>query len=282
LLGRRRYAPGMHRLQSQMEFLLEADKLKRILRRNHLSDASRLENDAEHSWYFALAALVLAEHSRDPIDLGKVLRMALIHDIVEIDAGDTFIYDSAASQGQGEREERAATRLYGLLPEDQAATLIELWREFERAETAEARFAKAIDRLAAVILNYASEGKTWRQHHVTKDKVIGVNQRIAAGLRRTLCGFTPSAAAHPHQSTRMPSVLSGAPCHRLSGRTPRQPRFDLPSHARRVAARVRARRHAPGIREAATARAGVAGAPGWGVGIIPKKCSTPGLSAREK
>ncbi len=164
-----------------MEFLLEADKLKTIVRRNHLSDGSRRENDAEHSWYFALAALVLAEHAREPVDLARVLRIAIIHDLVEIDAGDAFIYDAAATAAQAEREERAAARLYGLLPEDQAAELMALWREFERAETKEARYAKAIDRLAAVILNHASQGKTWRQHGVKKPQILAVNQRIGEG-----------------------------------------------------------------------------------------------------
>ncbi len=171
----------MDRLRRQMEFLLEADKLKAIVRRNHLADGSRLENDAEHSWYFALAALLLAEHAREPIDVTKVLRMALVHDIVEIDAGDTFIYDSAARQSQADREARAAGRLFGLLPEDQATEMLALWREFEGAESAEARYAKAIDRVAAVILNHASEGKTWRQHRVPKEQILAVNQRIASG-----------------------------------------------------------------------------------------------------
>ncbi len=181
-----------------MDFLLEADKLKTIVRRNHLSDGSRRENDAEHSWYFALAALVLAEHAKEPVDLARVLRIAIIHDLVEIDAGDAFIYDAAATAAQAEREERAAARLYGLLPEDQAAELMALWREFERAETKEARYAKAIDRLAAVILNHASQGKTWRQHGVKKQQILAVNERIAAGappLWEHVRGLIEDAAA---------------------------------------------------------------------------------------
>ncbi|HXY41170.1 MAG TPA: HD domain-containing protein [Vicinamibacteria bacterium] len=188
----------MDRLRRQMEFLLEADKLKTIVRRNHLSDGSRRENDAEHSWYFALAALVLAEHAREPVDLARVLRIALIHDLVEIDAGDAFIYDAAATAAQAEREERAAARLYGLLPEDQAAELLALWREFERAETKEARYAKAIDRLAAVILNHASQGLTWRQHGVRKQQILAVNEKIAAGappLWEHVRGLIEDAAA---------------------------------------------------------------------------------------
>jgi len=188
----------MDRLRRQMEFLLEADKLKTIVRRNHLSDGSRRENDAEHSWYFALAALVLAEHAREPVDLARVLRIALIHDLVEIDAGDAFIYDAAATAAQAEREERAAARLFGLLPEDQAAELLALWREFERAETKEARYAKAIDRLAAVILNHASQGLTWRQHGVRKQQILAVNEKIAAGappLWEHVRGLIEDAAA---------------------------------------------------------------------------------------
>ncbi len=164
-----------------MSFLLELDKLKSVFRRNHLADGSRLENDAEHSWYFAVAALLLAEHAATPIDLPRVLRMALVHDVVEIDAGDTFIYDEAAKVDQAEREARAARRLFGLLPEDQASGLLALWQEFEAGETAEARYARAIDRIAAVVLNYASQGETWKQHRVPKQQILAINERIADG-----------------------------------------------------------------------------------------------------
>ncbi len=171
----------MERLQRQIDFLLELDKLKTVFRRNHLSDGSRVENDAEHSWYFAVAALVLSETAATAIELPKVLQMALIHDVVEIDAGDTFIYDEAAKQGQAEREAEAAERIFHILPEDQASALLALWREFEAGVTPEARYAKAIDRLAAVILNYASQGKSWRRHGVSKERILAINQRIAQG-----------------------------------------------------------------------------------------------------
>ena len=171
----------MVRLQRQMEFLLELDKLKTVFRRNYLADGSRTENDAEHSWYFAVAALVLAEHAKEPIDVSRVVRMGLVHDVVEIDAGDTFIYDEAAKQGQAEREQRAADRLFGLLPKDQARDLLALWREFEEGTTPESRYARAIDRIVAVILNYASQGKTWKQHRVSKQQILAINERIAAG-----------------------------------------------------------------------------------------------------
>lgn len=171
----------MDRLRQQLAFLIEIDKLKQILRRNHIADGSRVENDAEHSWHFAVAAFLLSEVAAAEIDILKVVKIALIHDVVEIDAGDTFIYDEAAKAGQAEREQRAAQRLFGLLPEDQAATLLALWQEFEEGLTPESRYARAIDRLAAIMLNYASEGKTWKQHGVSKAQLLAVNQRIALG-----------------------------------------------------------------------------------------------------
>jgi putative hydrolases of HD superfamily len=171
----------MDRLRRQIAFLVEIDKLKTILRRNHISDGSRVENDAEHSWHFAVAAVLLSEVAAAEVDVLTVVKIALIHDIVEIDAGDTFIYDEAAQVGQSEREGRAAERLFGLLPEDQAAAFLHLWREFEEGRTPESRYARAIDRLAALILNYASEGKTWREHGISKAQLLAVNQRIALG-----------------------------------------------------------------------------------------------------
>jgi putative hydrolase of HD superfamily len=171
----------MDRLGEQIAFLIEIDKLKTILRRNHIADGSRVENDAEHSWHFAFAAFLLSEVAAAEVDILKVVKIALIHDVVEIDAGDTFIYDEAAKADQSEREQRGAQRLFGLLPEDQAATLLALWQEFEEGLTPESRYARAIDRLAAVMLNYASEGKTWKQHGVSKAQLLAVNQRIALG-----------------------------------------------------------------------------------------------------
>ena len=171
----------MDRLARQIGFLIEVDKLKTIFRRNFLADGSRAENDAEHSWYFAMAALILSENAATQIDLVRVLEMALIHDVVEIDAGDTFIYDEEAKRDQAEREARAAERLFGLLPEDQAAGMLELWREFEECATPEARYARSIDRIAALILNLASHGKAWRHHGVSKAQIMAVNERIALG-----------------------------------------------------------------------------------------------------
>ncbi len=171
----------MERIDKQMAFILEADKIKNIARRNHISDGSRTENDAEHSWYFALMALVLSEYANEKVDALKVISMGLIHDIVEIDAGDTFIYDDKAKESQKEREEKAAERIYNILPEDQAREMLALWKEFESCITPESRFARSIDRIAAVILNHASDGKTWMQHGVTLDKIMAVNERIGNG-----------------------------------------------------------------------------------------------------
>ena len=171
----------MERLRRQLEFLLEIDKLKTVFRRNYLADGSRTENDAEHSWYFAIAALVLLDTAKEEVDTLRVLEIALIHDVVEVDAGDTFIYDEAAKQGQAEREERAAQRLFGLLPKDQARELLGLWHEFEAGRTPEARYARAIDRVCALILNHASQGKAWREHGVTRDQVVAINKRVADG-----------------------------------------------------------------------------------------------------
>jgi putative hydrolase of HD superfamily len=171
----------MDRIRRQIAFVLEADKLKSVFRRNLIADGSRTENDAEHSWTFALAAVLLAETAAEPVDVLKVVRIALVHDVVEVDAGDTFIYDEAAKQGQAEREERAARRLFGLLPEDQAEEYLALWREFEDGKTPEARFARSIDRLSAVILNHASQGRSWRRHGVGRERILEINSRIEAG-----------------------------------------------------------------------------------------------------
>lgn len=163
-----------------MAFVLEVDKLKEVLRRTRLPHSRRLENSAEHTWHIVLMAVTLAEHADTAqLDLGRVLRMLLVHDLVEIDAGDTFGYDTAAHADKHEREVRAAERLFGLLPEDQAVEFRALWDEFEAVATAEARFALAMDRLQAVMLNAASAGGSWREHRVTYDRVVARNRVIA-------------------------------------------------------------------------------------------------------
>ncbi len=171
------------RLHDQIGFILEIDKLKGILRRSYLVDGSRRENSAEHSWHVAVMAVVLAEHANEPVDVGRVVKMLRVHDIVEVDAGDTFVYDTAAAGAKIERERRAAERLFGLLPGAQGEELRSLWEEFEAAGTPEARFAAALDRLMPVLHNVHTRGRSWREHGVTADRVIGRNVRISEGSR---------------------------------------------------------------------------------------------------
>lgn len=169
------------RLRRQLEFLVEIDKAKSIFRQSYVTDGSRKENDAEHMWHLALFVLVLAEHAGEPIDVLKVLKMVVIHDIVEIDAGDVFVYDEAARVGKAAAEAAAAERLYGLLPPDQGAEYRALWEEFEAKETAEARFAGAVDRLQPVLLNLTTRGRSWAEHGITADRVLALNARIGDG-----------------------------------------------------------------------------------------------------
>jgi putative hydrolase of HD superfamily len=166
----------------QIEFIVEIDKLKTIVRQTLLVDGSRQEDSAEHSWHMAVMALVLSEHSRDrSIDLFRVLKMILVHDIVEIDAGDAYCYDEKANEGKVEREEVAAERIFGLLPEDQAGEFRTLWEEFESRKTPEARFAAALDRLQPLLNNYRTHGRMWLKHGVRKEKVIARNQSMEEG-----------------------------------------------------------------------------------------------------
>ena len=170
------------RLQQQITFLMEADRVKTILRRNRVvSDPSRRENDAEHMYHFALMATVLAEYADAPVDLLRVLKMILIHDLVEIDAGDVFVYDDQAMVGKRQREELAADRIFNLLPGDQAHEMRALWEEFESEETAEARFAAALDRLQPLLGNYYTQGGAWREHGVNAAQVFARNSKIARG-----------------------------------------------------------------------------------------------------
>ncbi|MEJ2725886.1 MAG: HD domain-containing protein, partial [Deltaproteobacteria bacterium] len=154
------------RFEKQMGFIVEADKLKRISRQTILTDHSRQETSAEHSWHLGVMALVLSEYSQTGIDLLRVLKMVLIHDLVEIDAGDTYCYDQVERQDQEEREEKAADRLFGLLPGDQAGELRGLWEEFEARKTAEARFAAALDRVQPVLQNYHTQGEIWKKNRI--------------------------------------------------------------------------------------------------------------------
>ena len=173
-------AERLERLDRQLAFVLELDRLKRVERRSWLLDGSRFENSAEHSWHVALMALVLAEHAREPLDLARVVKMLLVHDVVEIDAGDTYIY-GAGTAGQDEREAAAADRLFGLLPDGQGETLRALWEEYEAQSSPEARFAKSIDRLMPFLHNVHTEGRSWREHGVCAADVTTVIAQIAPG-----------------------------------------------------------------------------------------------------
>ena len=169
------------RLADQIAFLLEVDRLKGVERRGYVADGSRLENTAEHSWTLALMAMLLAEHATEPVDVATVVRMVVIHDIVEVDAGDTYVYDEAGTADKEACEQAAADRLYRLLPPDQGTELRALWDEFELGATSEARFARSIDRFAGFLLNHASDGRSWRDNGTTADRVRAVNSAIDAG-----------------------------------------------------------------------------------------------------
>lgn len=169
------------RFQKQIAFILEADKEKQILRQTHISSYARQENDAEHAWHMALMIYLLREYANDDFDLTKAMVMALIHDVVEIDAGDTYAYDVAALASQTEREARAAERIFGLLPEDQKAELRALFEEFEAGKSPEARFARAMDNLQPLLLNDANGGGDWRRHDICATKVRKRQERSRLG-----------------------------------------------------------------------------------------------------
>lgn len=169
------------RLEDQMKFLLEIDKEKNILRQTHLSGHGRRENDAEHAWHMAIMIYLLREYANEKIDLAKTMMMALIHDIVEIDAGDTYAYDTAALATQQEREAKAARRIFGLLPEDQREEMLALFQEFEDYETPEARFAHVLDNLQPLMLNDSNNGGDWREHQVKRSQVYKRNARTSTG-----------------------------------------------------------------------------------------------------
>src|SRR4051812_18271634 len=172
------------RLTRQIEFIAECDKLKDIFRQTLNTQSRRAENDAEHSWHLCLCVIVLAEHANAPtLDVLRVLKMLIVHDLVEIDAGDTFAYDVAAMANQHEREAVAAERIFGLLPPDQASGFRALWDEFEEKQTPEAKFATAVDRFQPMLLNCRTQGAAWNRHGVTHDRVLARNQQIADGCK---------------------------------------------------------------------------------------------------
>ncbi len=172
-----------NRLQQQIDFCVEVDKLKQITRQNYLADGTRKENDAEHSWHLALMCILFREYANDKenLDLLRVIKMVLIHDLVEIDAGDTYCYDEAAGVDKAAREQQAAERLFKMLPPDQEEEFRSLWDEFEERKTTEARFAAALDRLQPLTLNYRAKGKSWQEHDVKLEQVLARNSSMANG-----------------------------------------------------------------------------------------------------
>ena len=169
------------RLERQIAFILEIDRLKSILRRSYLLNETRHENTAEHSWHLAVMALVLAEHAAAEVNALKVLKMLLVHDIVEVDSGDTYIYDAAGNDTKAERENAAARRIFGLLPPDQDAEMTQLWQEFEARESPDAKFAAALDRLMPLLHNYHTEGRSWREHGISEAQVMRLNSHMNEG-----------------------------------------------------------------------------------------------------
>ena len=172
------------RLKKQLEFVLEIDKEKNIFRQTHISGRGRNENDAEHAWHMAIMAYLLREYSNEPIDITRVMIMCLIHDVVEIDAGDTYAYDTEGKKTQKAREEAAKERLYSMLPDDQKEELMAIFEEFEAWETPEAKFARAMDNLQPLLLNNSNGGGDWRSHEVSADQVYGRQIGTKAGSEK--------------------------------------------------------------------------------------------------
>ncbi|MBR1591760.1 MAG: HD domain-containing protein [Ruminococcus sp.] len=155
--------------------MLELDKMKNLYRQTYVLHEDRKENDAEHSWHLAIMAFLLAEYSNNPIDVTHVMKMVLLHDVVEIDAGDTYCYDTEGYKSKAEREEKAARRIFGLLPDDQRDEFYSLWREFEDCETDDAKFAAVLDRMQPMLLNYTKNGRSWLEHDIKREQVIARN-----------------------------------------------------------------------------------------------------------
>ena len=175
------FSMDLERLSQQIEFLVEIDRLKSIVRQTLLVDGSRHENSAEHSWHLAVLAMVLAEHASAPVDLSRVLKMILVHDLVEIDAGDTYCYDEKGNRDKAERENRAADRIFSLLPPDQAVEFRSLWEEFESRQTTDAVFAAALDRFQPLLNNFRAGGVMWLKHGIRKEQVYSRNSPMEQG-----------------------------------------------------------------------------------------------------
>ncbi len=172
------------RLEKQMEFIKEIDKQKNIFRQSLLTDASRKENDAEHAWHLAMMAMILEEYSNEKIDAFHTMKMVLIHDLVEIDAGDTYAYDEKGNESKNQRELLAAERIFGILPKDQADKVRALWDEFEENSTPEAKFANALDKVQPMMLNDASGGQAWKEHSICASQVYGRNSKTQEGSHK--------------------------------------------------------------------------------------------------
>lgn len=169
------------KLKKQIEFIIEIDKMKNIFRRSYISDGSRAENDAEHSWHLAVMAIVMQEYFDNTVDVLKVIKMVLIHDLVEIYAGDTYLYDERGNNDKNIREQNAADKLFGMLPDEQNKEFISLWHEFEKRETQEAKFSSVLDRLQPILLNYTTKGAIWKQNNINFDQVLSKQGAILEG-----------------------------------------------------------------------------------------------------
>lgn len=183
-MGKKKIDYMDERLKKQLDFALEIDKEKNILRQTHLSGHGRNENDAEHAWHMAIMAYLLREYSNEPVDITRVMLMCLIHDVVEIDAGDTYAYDEEGKKTQKAREEAAKERIYSLLPEDQKEELAAIFDEFEESKTPESKFAHAMDNLQPLMLNNSNDGGDWREHGVSAKQVYGRQSRTKEGSEK--------------------------------------------------------------------------------------------------
>ena len=171
------------RIEKQFAFLEEIDKEKNVFRQTYLADANRKENDAEHSWHLAMMVMLMSEYANEPIDVGHTMEMVLIHDLIEIDAGDTYAYDTEGNKTKRERELKAADRLFNMLPDDQAKKLRALWDEFEEKQTPESKFANSMDKIQPLMLNNASGGLAWREHGIFRNQVYERNAKTGEGTK---------------------------------------------------------------------------------------------------
>ncbi|MDD7184064.1 MAG: HD domain-containing protein [Oscillospiraceae bacterium] len=187
------------RLKKQIDFITEIDKLKNIYRQTYVLNEDRKENDSEHSWHIAVLAFILAEYSDEPVDVLKTVKMLLIHDIVEIDAGDTYYYDSEGYKSKREREEKASERIFGLLPDDQRDEMLSLWNEFEERKTPESKFANVLDHVQPLTLNYKKHGIAWQEHGIYRNQVLERNSYMKDGSE-TLWNYVNEIVNDAHKN----------------------------------------------------------------------------------